>query len=319
MKPLLFEKLGIIKSPEQKQQEREAEEQETQKKRHARVGLALERLYPGSRVTKPEVAMPLLHGGMTTQQLVALTQQLQPQEKDETTALLNDYALRVAQNDPSLTPEQRAMGAGVLEKSYGATQPEAPSAPGTFEAGLLDRLWAKAAAEGREPTIEEVQSVIAGGRGAAAGAVAGAKKKVGPTTKTKEPISAAQAWDRAGKIAESRVSEIRNNPDSWEDDLTEEEYAALEEADPETAARFTFNTKTGTYWALTEEAADAQAQAQVAVTDPTARQALADTIMAQVGKAPPETVDIPKRETPGAQDYTLEELYAEKARRQGGR
>jgi hypothetical protein len=254
---------------------------------------------------------------MSPQQLVGLTQQLQPQEQDETTALLNDYALRVAQNDPSLTPEQRAMGAGVLEQEFGAQQPEAPTTPRTFESGLLDRLWAQAAAEGREPTIEEVQSVIAGGRGQVAGAVAGAKKKAGPTTE-KEKIKPNQALDQATKMANDRITQIRNQRESWEDELTEEEHIALQQTDPETAARFVFNTKTGTYWALTPEAAEAEAEARTVLTDPTAKQALADTIMAQVGQPPPTTTQIPRREAPGAQDFSLDELLAEKARRQGG-
>ena len=320
MAPELAARLGLIDTPEEKARKLLEVEMQAKRKGRRRTAAtsaaALRKLFPESRVTDPEVSLGLLEGGATAGQLIDLARKLAPEDPDELTKMASDAALRVAQGDPSLSESDRQLGTGYLKKKFGFADQPKSELPSSLNVAAIRSASRKAKAAGEPLTLESIAAEIKLSKTLSAPdktrefntpdelALALTFKEITPQeyaegidnlVKTRAAVAAAkgpssggtltnnQSLEQAETTAIARLSTVTKDRASYEPVLNEEQFLGdegLQVTDPEEASRYFRIKGSDDYTAYTPQAQAAVDEANLILTDPIRKQALADTIMA---------------------------------------
>lgn len=308
----IFEMLGLTKTPAEKAKE----DEELRRQQLAGAGAAIQRAFPRSPGAKPEVSWPLLQAGATPGQILDLAQKLSPEEPDKLTQIAADAAIRLAQNDPTMTDFDKRLAQGYLAKKYGYEAPGAGTEmPSSLNAAAIQAAYEKAKAEGRPVQWKDILDAVSElGKAQKSGspreyntadelALGMTFGDVDPATYAKgvdnlvtlrrklaqagatggdetRNLTPNQALDQASEIAIARAREVTQDRASYEPVLSEQQYEELLKTNPQEAGRYFRIKDSDQYTAYTPDAKTAIDEANSILTDPTRKQALADTILA---------------------------------------
>ena len=273
LSPLLFEKLGIIDSKEDKAAKLAEKTRIGKSRVRSKVALGLQTLFPENPVTDPKVSLNLLEGGATVSQMMEMARKLSPENPDELTSLMRDAALRVAQNDPTLTKNDRLLGQGFLSKEFGFKGAAKPAKKQEFN--TVDEVAIGFALENLNP--EEYSAAI--------DAVIDARERTKPAgARPSGQLSQNQRLEQAKTTALSRISILTKDAQSYEpviDGADFEGEGGLQETNPEEASRYFKIKGVDQYTAYKPEVKQAIDDANEILINPARKQALADSIGGQ--------------------------------------
>lgn len=348
LSPLLFEKLGLIDSPEKKAA-KQAEKDRIEKRRgYAKTAQGLREAFPDNRATDPKVSLNLLEGGVSANRLLDLAQQLSPESPDELTNLVADYAMRYAQHDPTLAEDEKDIAKAYMAKKFG-TGNGGGELPASMEKAAIATAAALAEAEGRPLTAEDIGNELAKGRkaadigrapqefntadelalGFAMGTVTPEKYAAGmdELAKSRKRLAEAggsggrggglttnQSLEQAETFGVARAAAISGSNQSYEPVINEEQHQEMLVTDPQNAQRYFRIKDSDDYTALTPEAQAGINDANQVLTDPARKQALADSILAQRTPQPQQSQVAPPAgaaPTGAGQEIPIEQILQE--------